>query len=128
MAPPKKKTFAEGPWTIKKAEVDTFAKVTEDNRKQAIVIGRILYIIAKDGNVYTYCGAMTIDPCLLKGWWKWPFLPFVNQSKSHFRVFVESDMSRDDWAVEYKGLIDKYINEGTLYIKREDPILTYIKE
>jgi hypothetical protein len=37
-------------------------------------------------------------------------------------------MSRDDWALEYKGLIDKYINEGTLYIKREDPILTYIKE
>lgn len=124
----KKKTFAEGPWTIKKAEVDTFAKVTESNRKQAIVIGRILYIIAKDGNVYTYCGAMTIDPCLLKGWWKWPFLPFVNKSLSHFKVYVDSDKSRDDWAAEYKGLIDKYINEGTLYIKREDPILTYIKE
>jgi len=128
MAAPKKKTLAEGPWTMKKAEVDTFARVTESNRKQAVVIGRILYIISKEGNVYTYGGCMTIDPCLLKGWWKWPWLPFVNQRTSHFRVFIESDMSRDDWAADYKALLDMHIEKEQLYIKREDPILTYIKE
>lgn len=128
MAAPRKKGLHEAPWPMKKAEVETFAKVTEANRKQAIVIGRILYIISKDGNVYTYCGCMTIDPCLLKGWWKWPFLPFVNKSLQHFKVFVDADKSRDDWAYEYKSLIDKHIKEESLYLKREDPILIYIKE
>ena len=128
MAAEKKKTFANAPWTMKKAEVDTFAKVTEDNRKQAIIIGRILYIISKEGNVYTYNGCMTIDPCYYKGWWRWPHLPFVTKEKTHWRVYIDSDKSRDEWAAEYKVRIDKYIQNGELYLKREDPILTYIKE
>lgn len=120
------------PWPMKPAEAkESFIAVTEINRKNAVVIGRILYFIQQAGMHYTYMGFMTVDPCYFKGWWRWPFVPFapnIGGKIKHFRVFLDNDKSRDEWAVEYKLIIDNAILKNELFIKPTDPILTYTKE
>lgn len=124
----KKNSFGKGPWEMKKAEAETFIRVTPINMPQAKVIGRIFYVIEKSGNKYFYNGCFTIDPCLLKGWWKWPWMPYMKNKASHFKVYVDADGSRDEWAGNYRFLLESHMAKGELYIKQSDPILTYIKE
>lgn len=128
---PKADAYWRAPWEMKKGEFETFIKVTPTNIKQAKTIGRIFYIIEKNGNKYTFCGVMTIDPCYTKGWWRWPHLPFVQRppafkNATHFKIYLDSDKSRDEWTEDYKALFQIY--DDRLYIRQEDPILTYIKE
>jgi hypothetical protein len=130
MAKPKveKNSFGKGPWEMKKAEVESFILVTPTNVKQAKVFGRIFYVIEKSGNKYFYNGCFAIEPCLLKGWWKWPWMPHMNKKEDSYRTYIDKDMSRDEWTSFYKFMLDSHIEKGELYIKQGDPILTYIKE
>lgn len=133
MAAAPKNTFAKGPWMLKKNDINNFTRITEINREKSKAIGRIYYVIEQIGTHYVYKGCFTVDPCLMKGWWQWPFMPFAAKpkeisNKTHFRVFIDADKRREDWAAEYKALIDKFILSGELYIKLADPLLTYIKE
>lgn len=122
----KKNNFGKGPWPMKKEEVDTFIRVTHDNKVNAKKIGRIFYVIEKSGNKYFYNGCFAIEPLLLKGWWDWPFMPFIKKDSS-FKVKIEENGNRDEWAAFYKYMIDTHIDKEELYIKQSDPILTYIK-
>lgn len=124
----KKNSFAKGPWEMKKAEVDTFIKVTPTNLKQAKVIGRIFYVIEKSGNKFFYNGCFAIEPCLLKGWWDWPWMPHMKAKTEFYSVKIDNDGSRDEWAAFYKYMLDSHVEKGELYIKQGDPILKYIKK
>ena len=120
----KKNSFLAGSWALKKNEINDFTKVTADNRKQAIVQGRIMYVIKMD----SYSGFFTIDPCFTKGWWKIPFAPFFKKDVKHYRVYFNNDIPRVKWAKDFNSIITKHVESGELYIKPTDPILTYIKE
>lgn len=124
----KKNSYLKGPWALKKNEINDFSLVTEINRKNAIVQGRILYVIQREGRAPVYCGFFTIDPCFTKGWWKVPCKPFEKKDEAHRRTFIHEDIVRAKWASEYKSLLDLHIKNEQLFIKSTDPILTYHKE
>lgn len=118
------KNYSFAPWNMSKKEFDSFVLVTKDNRKQAIVYGRILYIISG----LTFRGSITIDPPFEKGWIHYPFKPWMNSRQSHYRVFINDNTDYNQYVTSNKALIDKFIEEKSLYLKPTDPILTFKKE
>jgi hypothetical protein len=122
-----KANYGAGPWPINRSLIEGFIKVTESNRKQAVVYGRILYIIDPSGSNYIFRGTMSVDPYFDRGWHHYPWKPWQGKT-GHFRVFMTNGVPYDEWKDANKKLINTYIAEGSLYIKQSDPILTYIKE
>ena len=114
-------------WILKKNEIDEYLIVNELNRKDVITIGRVLYIISKSGSNYLFRGAMVINPCFTKGWYNYPLMPWQCFDKTHFRVNLD-ETNKDEWAKSYKSLIDNYIQEKSIFYKKSDPILEFIKE
>ena len=125
-----KNTFDAGPWIMRRDVMKSFAQVTPDNRNAARVIGRIMYVIEKIGISYKYRGNFVIEPLLEKGWYNWPFKPWVKKpvGETHFKVFIPENMNAEEWKNAYKALLDKFIGEETLYIRPSDPILKFYKE
>lgn len=121
-------SYGEGPWNMKKNAIKDFIQVTEDNRKNAIVVGRILYVIDLNGSVYQFRGTFSIDPCFTKGWFRYPLKPWQNNFPGHIKVFMPEDIDYNAWASQNKFLIDDYIFKKTLYIKPTDPILKFFKD
>jgi predicted metalloenzyme YecM len=120
--------YNKGPWDFKKNGINEFIAVNELNRKNAIVLGRILYVITLNGSTNQFRGTFSIDPRFTKGWWKYPAKPWENNFPGHARVFMPEDMEYEHWKASNNDLITKFINEKSLYIKQTDPILKYFKE
>lgn len=114
-------------WLLKKNEINEYKQVNNNNRKDIISIGRILYIIAKTGSNYLYRGSIVINPCFEKGYYKYPLMPWQWTNVTHFKINLDKT-DKDDWARSYKTLIDGFIDEKALYYKKDDPILEFIKE
>jgi len=128
-----KNNFSSGPWTMKPKDILNFRIVTNENRKIAVIAGRIMYIIDSVGNHHVFRGTMTIDPRFDRGHILYPYRPWDSvpkecMNKTHFKVYINENMDYNEWADKNKRLIDKYIEEKSLYIKPEDPILTYFRE
>lgn len=128
-----KNTFRVGPWTMKPKEFESFVKVTESNRPNAMVYGRIFYIIDVLGKNYTFRGTMIADPRFTKGhilypYRPWDIIPKDVPNKTHYRVYIYEETDYHTWVTQNKALFDKHISEGTLFIKPTDPILTYHTE
>jgi hypothetical protein len=128
MANKNKTNYGAGPWPMKRSLIEDFILVTPDNRKQAVIIGRILYIIAPSGSNYTFRGTMSIDPCFTKGWILFPCKPWETPNTGHRRVYIPAGFDYEEWKDTNKRLIDGYIESKELYIRQTDPILTYLKE
>jgi hypothetical protein len=130
MAAANKNSFSAGPWPMKPKEAEKFRLVTPENRKQAIVYGRILYIIEQIGTHFIFKGTMTADPRFTKGKVKYPFKPWetAKTGLSHFDVYIDEDQNYEKWVQSNKTLIDKFISEKVLYINPSDKILTYTQE
>lgn len=120
--------FSVAPWYLKGKHIESFSKVTEFNRKQAIVQGRIFYVIEPIGSKWMFRGTLTIDPCFTKGSWRYPFMPWQKNKTTHFKVYFPENLDYNFWWKETKALLDKFIAEGNLYINPADPILTYYKD
>ena len=114
-------------WLLKKNEINEYKQVNNNNRKEIILIGRILYIIAKTGSNHIYRGSIVINPCFEKGYYKYPLMPWQWTNVTHFKINLDKT-DKDDWARSYKTLIDGFIDEKALYYKKDDPILEFIKE
>lgn len=123
-----KNTFGSGPWIMKKVAMEHFIAVTEGNRKQARVAGRIFYVIEKSGHQFVFCGTFSIDPPFTQGWWHVPFKPWMKGFPGHFRVYMNSNVDYNTWVAENKYMLDKFITEKKLYINTRDPILTFKQE
>jgi len=119
------KNYGNGPWELKKTQIKDFSIVNEFNRKNAVTLGRIFYIIEPIGYSYMFRGTFTIDPKFTKGWWNYPFKPWQSSDLTHFKVYFNGDVDYNEWAQSNKTIIDRFINEKTLYIKSSDPLLTY---
>ena len=124
MEPKVKKNYSFSPWNMSRKEKDSFVLVTPENRQHAIVYGRILYVISG----LLYRGCITVDPCFEKGWIHYPFKPWMSKTMTHCRVYISENMDYNQYVTTNKALIDKYIEEKSLYLKPTDPILTYKKE
>jgi len=113
---------------MKESLLNTFRKVTEENRKQAIILGRVLYVIERKGSLITYRGSFSIDPCFEKGYYWYPCRPWQKNKESHYKVFMNEGINRSEWIAINKRLIDMYISQECLYLNPSDPILTFKKE
>lgn len=113
---------------MSRKQFSEFIPVTELNRKNAIVQGRIIYVISEMGKVITYRGFKVIDPCFDKGRWRIDHLPFAkNVPGKAFETYIFTGVDRNDWAKDWKAIIDKGIKEKELFIKPSDPIIQYFK-
>lgn len=106
--------------------LEGFVLITPENRKTAIVIGRILYTIHK-GKLVNYD---KIGPCFKRGWYEIPHFPWNTehpyvQGKTHFKMWSGEESNFNAWKDMWKDTIDKGIADKTLYIRLTDPILTY---
>lgn len=126
----KKKSFGAGPWTMKDKEFQKFIPVTSLNRSSVITLGRILYVIERVGRISIFRGTLTIDPCFTEGKWRYPWKPWQKKtgSNSHFSTYFEKGVDYDEWFNSNKAIIDKFINNGQLYINPSDPILVYFRD
>jgi hypothetical protein len=115
-------SYAVSGWKLKKNSMTDYRLVTPENRKQAVIIGRILYVITD----LVFRGTMTVTPCFDSGWYFIPWMPWMGEG--HYTVFFNEPTNRDDWISSNKALLDLHINEQSLYIKPTDPILTYKKQ
>ena len=120
--------YGKAPWEFKKGAIDDFVLVTNANRANAIVLGRIYYFIEPCGSKFLFNGAGVIRPLLKKGWWNWPLYPWLNvQDKSHFKVNLD-DEDYEKWKTDFDKLISDGINKKTLYICPKDEILKFYQD
>lgn len=124
----KKFGFDQAPWIMSRKEFEKFKAITEANRKNAVMQGRIIYSISDMGKVITYLGCRVIDPCFTKGNWRVQHKPFVKGThSSFFEVFFREDMNRSHWASSWDAILKEGIEKKQLYINPSDPILKYFK-
>lgn len=126
MASRKPETLSNGGWNFKRGEVESkYCAVTHENRKNAIKYGRILYVI--EG--LRYGGYFTVNPYFTKGMYRYPHMPWeVRNGVTHWKVYYPEDGDYEYWKESFRTLIDKFINEKTLYINPSDPLVTYFKD
>lgn len=117
------------PWVMSRKEFEKFIPVTELNRKNAIVQGRILYIISEVGKIITYNGNRIVDPCFTKGKWRIDHAPWhiKNTPSPTFDVYFFSSVEREHWASEWAAMIREGIQKKELFINPSDPIIQYFK-
>lgn len=128
MAKQKKHDYGKAPWDLKNGDISNYAQITEANRKNAIVLGRILYVVEKNGRTHQFCGTFSIDPRFTKGWIGYPIKPWEQGYPGHRRVYMPEDLNYEEWKSNNDKMITTFIQEKKLFIKTDDPILTYTKE
>lgn len=134
MAPTKKtNNYNVAPWEMKRDALKDFVLITDLNRKNAIVVGRIYYNIELAGSKHIFGGAGVVRPRLKKGEWLWPHYPWSIipnnvQNKTHFNVFYDKEEDYDEWNNFFDTFISSGIEKKTLYINPKDPILTFFKK
>lgn len=121
-----KKNFNTAPWGAKRSLVSNFTLVTENNRKEAVVLGRLLYIFEPLGHDFLYRGCFSVDPLFKKGRYRYPLRPW--NGGGHYSVYITEDMDYQEWKDNYSSLIQKFVKEGTLYYNSSEPLLTFVKE
>lgn len=109
-----------------------FVLITEDNRKQAVVIGRIFYNLTVKNGKNILGGFWHIWPCMKKGWVHHPYYPWdfehpyiKDTGRTHWKFYQEKDDNYIKWVRTFKERIDKGIKDSNLYIRTTDPILKY---
>lgn len=113
--------YLKAPQAMKRADMKNYTPVTADNRKNAAVLGRVLYIISDDGAMITYNGFMTIRPRLTKGKLKITNHPHLKDIETFIPEDEPAEVNRRDTTL----LIDKYIREKSLYVNLKDSITKY---
>lgn len=104
-----------------------FILVTDENRKNAVKIGRIFYTIEIGSKKNKLLNFFQIYPCFKKGWYNvanfpWDLSHPYTNGKKHWKVYYNEDSNYYEWAARFKWLIDRSINKN-LYFNINDPIL-----
>lgn len=108
-------------WKIKPKEMESFISVTAANRKNAVVMGRILYVI---DDLRTFKGYFTIRPRLVKGRLIITNHPYEKDQN----YFLKEDESAEYYKSSFDKLITLKINEKQLFFKLTDTLVNYDKE
>ena len=124
MAKPKSKTnnFNQIPWSMSKELFKEFTLVTEKNKAEVVIKGRILYAITITGNIITYCGFYEVDPRMAKGkLWVSNHMFFQDYS-----VYITETESISDYEERFKSVNNK-MAEKRLYYRKSDKIVKYAR-
>jgi hypothetical protein len=113
----KANSYNRAPWTMKAKEFATFRAVNEGNRKNAIVLGRVLYVISKG----QYRGYFDVRPRLVKCRMSITNHPHMADQK----VYIPEDESVEEYKKSFDSLITSLISEGSLYINIKDTLIKY---
>lgn len=110
-----------GPWRFRRESLTPFVKVTDENRVNAAITGRILYII--EGTLYR--GHLVLHPAFKKGNNVMQRKPWEKNKEDFYTVYITEDMNYNEHTTLLKRLVSKFIAEGTLFINPSDPVLKY---
>lgn len=101
----------------------TFISVTTTNRKNAVVMGRILYVIESNGTLVNYRGYFVVRPRLLKGEMKVHGHPYMTDQN----YFLREDEDYNEYVKSFDKLITQQIEKKQLFFKLTDPFVKHIK-
>lgn len=111
-------------WKMKPKEFELFTAVTASNRKNAVIMGRVLYVIEKVGSMITYRGYIVVRPRLVKGRVsvkQHPFLP-------DHGAYINEDEDFDSYRDSFNKIITLKISENQLFFKLTDKLVKYDKD
>jgi len=114
----KQGNFRNAPWLMPKTQLEGFTLITEANKQEARVIGRVLYNI----EFSIYGGFFEIMPRLKKGRLSMTNHPFFPD----FSIWITADESMEDYKHRFKP-VTHLLERGVLYYKIEDKIVKYGK-
>lgn len=119
-------SFLNAPWVMKPAQLDDFVLITEANKKNAMVIGRIIYVI-DDAKTKTpkYGGYKTFDPCFKQGLYRITLPSFW--SIEEMKHPVPADQDKKEWDRFWVAIINDGIKRERLFIKKNEPLIKYFK-
>jgi hypothetical protein len=102
---------------LRVAALSDFIQVTADNRKIAIVAGRMLYVISRntDGQYITVMNRFPIRLRMVKGM----LITDGEENK------VWTDETPAEYAGAFKAIIDMEIKAKRLYIKKNEALIKY---
>jgi hypothetical protein len=110
--------------SYKPADLDEkFIKVTETNRKHAVVMGRVMYVFGKEaqGTKFVEQGTFDIRPRMQKG----VLVVEKHPLYKPFETYVKNEETMDDYRDGFKSVIDLLVKQGRLYIKKGEATIKY---
>lgn len=108
------------PWGMSKRSFNTFTKVTENNRKEVLVLGRILYHLEISGKYRQYRGFFEIDPRMVKG----RFIVKNHVFYGSYNAWNNATETSEEYRYRFKPIL-KTLEEGRLYYRETDPLVKY---
>lgn len=111
-------------WKVKPTDMKLFTAVTAANRKNAVVMGRVLYVIESNGSLVNYRGYFVVRPQLVKGELKIQGHPHMTDQNYYFR----EDEDYNDYVKSFDKLITQQIEKKQLFFKITDPLVKHIKK
>lgn len=116
----KKNDYKKAPWSISKKLYEEFILITDKNKAEAFVKGRILYCIEVIGIMITYKGFFEVDPRLSKG-----MLYISNhQFFQNCSIWCVSTESMESYQERFKP-ITLLLEKKKLYFRDTDKIVKY---
>lgn len=110
-------------WKMKSSELKEFTAITSENRKAAVILGRILYVITASGTLVEYQGYFTVRPRLQVGRIKVTGHPFeIDQN-----TYIPEEESMESYRKSFDELITHCIRENKLFFKITDKLVNYEK-
>lgn len=119
----KTNNFKLAPWQMSSKLLETFTLVTDINKKEVLVLGRILYSISILAKFRTYRGFFEIDPGMSKGRMTIKNHMYFD-SYSTYRTETESI---EDYQKRFKP-ISILIEQKKLYYRTTDKIVKYVRQ
>lgn len=110
-------------WKIKPSEMSDYTLVTHTNRKRAVLMGRIMYVIEANGNLVQYRGYFVIRPRLTKGRIIITDHPYMKDQN----IWIPEEEDEKNYIDSFKNLIDLLISKKQLYFKLTDKLISYEK-
>jgi hypothetical protein len=106
---------------LKKNEEKSLIKITELNRKHAIVLGRSVHIIESIGSKYFRRGIIEIRPQLKRG------MLTISDSPLHedFEFFITKEEDFEEWKGSFNSIITTSIKKGEAYFNPEQKLTQY---
>ena len=119
-----KSDFKAPPWTCKTKYVDdNFILVTEENIKNAKVLGRVFYIWEVGEKISTFLGHIDLRPRLLPCKIKIENHPLKLNAEI---IWIQQEESREEYAEFGKSILN-YLKEKKLFIRPTDTLISYLK-
>lgn len=96
---------------------EAYLKVTSENRKEWMAIGRRFHVIAPQDHSWVSLRGFIIIRPRLEGK---RFIKFSGE-----RVWIHEEETTDDWAASFNSVITFWIDKGYLYVRPEESLTVF---